>query len=98
MEMPKHTPQPYTLKLLGLGIIEFSETLENQEQYEIVFDHAILYCGDGIEMGTALVCTVNEIYLEEDDEFIGHTISFYEDFEDVDIEPGELEIYKKMQI
>jgi len=101
MFTPKHTPQPFTLKLLNLGIIEFSETIPNHyddgrgtiECYEIPNNHIMMYPEPDVCM--VPVYRFMEVYTI-DDEF--EKFKVLDSLSDTDIDINELEVYTRTKI
>lgn len=104
MFTPKHTPQPYTQKLLNLGIIEFSNTISNcneepgdSECYKVTADYIIGVDSECLNCGIPTICTYSEIYNDKD-KFINILCSFCEDLDEGEVLPNELKIYKLMEV
>lgn len=103
-EVAKYSPQPYTQKLIDLGVIKF---YENNEDYEDNNEYFIVYsvCDDYFltfdDEGLDFPCRISdfvEVYM--DDEFDCFIVYPYEDVETGNVNDPEEEItvYRKVEV
>lgn len=97
MDKAKHIPQGYTQRLLDLGVIEFSETIYPCgyicECYEVQ-DNFVMMCGN---LDISSDCIYMEKYNEKG-EFEVFRAGVWDDNDDFDIIPNDIEVYKKIRI
>lgn len=98
MDKPKHIPQEYTQKLIGLGVLVFSETVSDcgyvDECYDIDFDF-IMICDDR-NLATGAISRFIEVY-NNNGKFALFKVNTWKE-NDIDIVKDNIEVYKKIKI